>query len=185
MVGQKAEQRRHEHRADIGSSHLDADDSLRLVAAKVRRRRMDDAGVDRRTAEADQNQAGQHDRVARREHHGHDAEQDQHLPHPDHTLVVHAHREEAVDGAPHRDADKEHRAEARRLFRRDALAEIQKAARPEATGLLNGTVAEEGDKDLPHTRYPEDLTQGERLALLCRTRLPLCLSFLPERQARE
>ena len=123
MVGQKAEQRRHEHRADIGSSHLDADDSLRLVATKVRRRRMDDAGVDRRTAEADQNQAGQHDRVARREHHGHDAEQDQHLPHPDHTLVVHAHREEAVDGAPHRDADKEHRAEARHLFRRDALAE--------------------------------------------------------------
>ena len=183
MVGQNAEKRRHEHRADVGGCHLDADDRLRLVPAEVCRSRVDDAGINRRTAKPNQDQASQCERLTCGEHHRHDAEQDQHLPHPDHALVVHAHREKAIDGAAHRDADEEHRAKTRCLFRRDAPAEIQEAARPETAGLLDGTVAEKGDQYLTRARYPENLAQRERLALVSRICLHLIFSLLPERQA--
>lgn len=54
MVGDQAEQGRHEGSADIGAGHLDADEGLGLIRAEMLRCGMDDAGINGGTAKAHQ-----------------------------------------------------------------------------------------------------------------------------------
>ena len=51
--GDPAEQRRHQRRAHIGACHLHADDGLGAPGPEVGGRGMDEARIDRGTAEAD------------------------------------------------------------------------------------------------------------------------------------
>lgn len=53
MVGDETEQRRHQQCSDIGAGHLDTNECLRSVGAKVSWCGVDDAWIDRCTAEAD------------------------------------------------------------------------------------------------------------------------------------
>ena len=53
MVGNPTEQGRQRKRTDICRRHLHADHSLRMRSTKMRRRRMDDTRINRRTSESD------------------------------------------------------------------------------------------------------------------------------------
>lgn len=57
MVRDKPEKRRHESRADVCTSHLYADYALRIFRAEVRGRGVDDAGVNGRAAQPDDDKA--------------------------------------------------------------------------------------------------------------------------------
>ena len=53
MAGDKSEDGRHEGAADVGARHLDADDGVGIFLAEMMRRGVDDGGINRRGADAD------------------------------------------------------------------------------------------------------------------------------------
>ena len=59
MVGDQAEQRRHQAGSRVGGGHLYADDGLGFVCSEQEGRGVDDAGINRRAAESDDDQARQ------------------------------------------------------------------------------------------------------------------------------
>lgn len=59
-------ERRHEGGADVGACHLDADDCSGILCSEVRRGRMNNARINGRKAESDQNKGNQCDGAAER-----------------------------------------------------------------------------------------------------------------------
>ena len=57
MVGNQPEEGRHQAGARVGAGHLDANDRLGPIRAEVVRRGMNDAGINGRAAQADQDQS--------------------------------------------------------------------------------------------------------------------------------
>ena len=87
-TGNQAEQRRHETVAEIGAGHLNADHRLGPLRAEVAGGRVDQAGVDRRAAQPNQNQPRQGGIFPQRQQQGGDAEANDPLPHANQLRVT-------------------------------------------------------------------------------------------------
>ena len=108
----------------------------------MRRRRVDDAGIDWGTAKADQQKSDERNRLSERQQHDDDSTENDGLSHADHLTILQFHGEKAIDATPDRDTDAEHAGERSRRSRIDALREVQIAARPQHGGRLHAAVAE-------------------------------------------
>lgn len=113
----------------------------------MRRRRMDDAGIDRSTAQADQQESDERNRLSERQQHDGDSPENDGLPHADHLTILQLHGDEATDPTPDRDTDAEHAGKRSRRSSIDALREMQIAACPQHGGLLHAAVAEKAEHD--------------------------------------
>ena len=177
MVGNQAKQRRHEAGAHIGGGHLYADNGLRLIRAETVWRGMNDGGIDRRAAKANQHKARQRRGRAKGKQKAQHARQQDGLPQTDHLRIVEFQRQKARQRPPGGDAHEEQAGMARRLLRGQTPAKGQIAARPQNGGLFYGAIAEECRHDLLCARNADDLFQRERLRTLraggvCRPCLP-------------
>ena len=108
VVGDQAEQGRHQAVADVGAGHLNADQRLGMLGAEMRRCGVDHTGVDGGTAQADKDQTCDGGGIAQRQKHGADACQDHSLTHPDELGIGKLHGQESVQGPSGGDADEEH-----------------------------------------------------------------------------
>ena len=79
VVGDQAEERRHQAVADVGAGHLNADQGLGMLSAEMRRGGVDHTGVDGGAAQADEDQACNGSPLAQGQEHGTDARQDHRL----------------------------------------------------------------------------------------------------------
>ena len=72
VVGDQAEQGRHQAAADVDTGHLNADQSLGMLGTEMLRGGVDHAGVDGGTAQANEDQAGNGSPLTQRQEHGAD-----------------------------------------------------------------------------------------------------------------
>ena len=70
MLGYEAKDRGHDARANVGKSHLDTNDGLRVFCSKVGRRGVDDAGVNWSTAKTYKNETYKRNCGAERQKNG-------------------------------------------------------------------------------------------------------------------
>ena len=162
MVGDQAEQRRHQAGAHIGAGHLHADHGLGTGRAEMLRRGMDDAGVDGRAAQPYQHKPGQGQPLRTGQGQRQDARGDEPQTHADHPGVAEFQRQEAAHRPSGRDAQVEQTGKPRRRAGRHAAAQGQVAAGPQPGGLLHRAVAEKADHDLFGAGNVHHFPQGQR-----------------------
>ena len=109
---------------------------------------MDDAGVGRRAAHTQDDQADLGGQLAQRQQQHDDAQGHEHKAHPRQLGVVEALSDEAVGGAPHGDADVEQACAGGGGFRVQLVVVHQEGRRPQSGGGFQRAVAEEGHHDL-------------------------------------
>ena len=126
------------------------------------RRGVDDAGVDGRTAQPHEDEAGQRERLRPRQKQGGHTHGQNGLPQTDHLGVVEPEGDEAAEAAPHRDAQIEQARKGSGRVGRDALAQREVAAGPEARRRFEAAVAEEAEHHFPRTGDGQDLGQRQR-----------------------
>ena len=147
------------------------------------RRGVDQAGIDRRAAQADEDQPGKRGAVPDGEQHEKDAQRDDPKPQTHHLPVAELKGQKAADGPSRRDAEEEKAAALRGRDRIDAAGGDEIAARPKADRLLGRAIAEEAQHHGLDAAQRHDLAQRQRL-------FPVALrraagGRAPERQAEE
>lgn len=160
--GERAEERRHQRRAGIGACHLHADDRLRALCAEVGGRGVDQAGIDRRAAEPDEDQPGERGAVPDGEQHQQDAKRDNPQSQAHHLPVAELEGQKAADGPSRRDTEEEETAALCGRDRVDAAGGDEIAAGPKTDRLFDGAIAEEAQHHGLDAAQRNDLTQRKR-----------------------
>ena len=163
MVGDEAEQRRHQDIADVGAGHLNADEGLGILGTEVVRGGVDDTGIDGSTAHTQDHQPCEGGELAAGDQQEQHADADNAKTHADHGVVRQLHGDKAIDKSANGDTQVKQTGEAGSGGGIHPPVQNQIAGGPQACGLLQSTVAEKGNEDLPGTGDRENLRKCQGL----------------------
>ena len=147
VICNQSEQGRHQTGAYIGESHLYANDCLRFVSAKMSRRGVDNAGIDRRAAKPYQDKPHGSGNAAKWYQQGDNSQQNNCRAQPNHLHIAEFQRQKTTERPAAGDADVEQGGILCRRFRRITAKKRQIAACPETGSLFQGTVTEKSNQN--------------------------------------
>ena len=161
MVGNQAEQGRHQGGAYISAGGLDTHQGLRFVRTEMSRGGMHDARVNRCAAKAHQNQACHGTEETQGQQQNDNAYGDDAYAQANHLGVGQLHGHKTADGSAQRDTQEEQAGKGGCCFLAESGVECQVRAGPQCRGLLQGAVAKECDHHFLCAGDLDDFAQGQ------------------------
>ena len=96
VIGDKAEQWRHQTVSNVGAGHLDADQSMRMLCAEMLRGGVDNTRVNGGAAEANEDESHDGSHFTQWQKHGANAQQDHYLAHADELRISKFHGQKSI-----------------------------------------------------------------------------------------